>query len=75
MEKMFTLDTTLTLVGLIIAGVIFTAIFWIIYEIGKFARALTALESSVNTLEQASTTVFSAETLKQDSSTNETADK
>jgi hypothetical protein len=68
-------DTTLTLAELIIAGAIFTAIFWIIYEIGKFAQALTALESSVNTLEQASTTVFSAETSKQDYSTNETADK
>jgi type II secretory pathway component PulC len=75
MDKMFMLDTTLTLAGLIIAGVIFTAIFWIIYVIGKFVQALTALEQSVNTLEQVSTTVFSAETLKQDSDTNTTEDK
>jgi CHASE3 domain sensor protein len=75
MDHEFMQDTTLTLAGLIIAGVTFTAIFWIIYEIGKFAQALTALEQSVNTLEQALTTVFSAETLKQDSATNETADK
>jgi type II secretory pathway component PulC len=75
MDKMFMLDTTLTLAELIIAGVIFTAIFWIMYEIGKFARALTALEQSVNTLERALTTVFSAETSNQDSDINKIADK
>jgi type II secretory pathway component PulC len=67
MDQMFMLDTTLTLAELIIAGVIFTVIFWIIYEIGKFAQALTALEQSVNTLEQASTTKHSVATSKQDS--------
>lgn len=65
-------DTTLTLAELIIAVAIFTVIFWIIYEIGKFAQALTGLEQSVNTLEQALTTQHSAETSKQDSSTSET---
>jgi exonuclease VII small subunit len=45
------------------------------YEIGKFARALTALEQSVNTLEQGLTTSSLDTTLKQDYHTNVTADK
>ena len=65
-------DTTLTLAEFIIGGVTFIAIFWIMYEIGKFVQALTALEQSVNTLEQALTTQRSAETSKQDCNTNET---
>ena len=71
MDPEYMQDTTLTLAELIIAGVTFTAIFWIIYEIGKFVQALTALESSVNTLEQAWTTNNSVETSNQDSNTNE----
>ena len=56
MDHVYMQDITLILAELIIAGVIFTAISWIAYEIGKFARALTALEQSVNTLGQALTT-------------------
>ena len=59
---MYMRDTTLILAELIIGGVTFFAIFWLIYEIGKFALALTELERSVNTLEQVSTMINGLET-------------
>ena len=66
MESMFTQDTTLILVGSLIAIAIFMMIFYLGFATGKYAQALTVQEQLENMSEQVLTIRNGLKTLNEE---------